>query len=210
MAKDIRGQIELRETIDAVMKFGRIMSQAALFDDDDERAEVDNPLLKNVTELKQDYLEDYRKISRQNRFFKHISENFIKETIAAFKEDAGYKPLDDETIQGVRHEIKKYIIEDRADVRQLTQDMGEAFKLTQTAAKSENKGANQVVYINLIIQKIQDKAQRVFDLEVLFLELDVSFKPIEEDILKRMIGSEESPPQEFKKPKIKEELGEER
>ena len=50
------------------------------------------------------------------------------------------------------------MIHDRADVRQLTQQMADAYKLTQTAAKAVNKDANQQVYINYIIKRIQDKA----------------------------------------------------
>ena len=166
------------------------MSQAALFDQD-ENAEVDNPLLKNVSQLEHDYLEHYRKISRDDRFFKYISDNIIKLAIEEFKEEGEYKPLDDPKIQGIRRDIKTCIIEGRADVRQLTQLMGEAFKQTQTAAKSNKKDANQQVYISHIIKKIQDKAQRIFDLEVLFLELDVSFKPIEKELLTKIIAGEE-------------------
>ena len=68
MAKDLRGEIELRETIYAVMKFGRIMSQANLFDEG-EGAEVANPLLKDCKDLHES-LAQYQKIPPEKRFFK--------------------------------------------------------------------------------------------------------------------------------------------
>ena len=82
--------------------------------------------------------------------------------------------------------------------------MADAYKLTQTAAKAGNKEANQQVYISYIIKRIQDKAQRIFDLEILFLELDVSFQPKQEDLLMRIIGGEE-----LNKESIKQTLSEE-
>ena len=92
-AKDLRGQIELRETIDAVLKFGRIMSQATLFDQDENNL-VENPLLKNC-KVVDEHLELYRKIPVELRFFKQISDSVITNSIEAFKEEGNYKPLDD-------------------------------------------------------------------------------------------------------------------
>lgn len=96
------------------------------------------------------------------------------------------------------------MIHDRADVRQLTQQMADAYKLTQTAAKAVNKDANQQVYINYIIKRIQDKAQRIFDLEILFLELEVSFQPKQEALLISIRSGEE-----LNEESIKQSLSEE-
>ena len=61
--------------------------------------------------------------------------------------------MEDEEIQTIRRGIRTEIIVDRADVRLLTQQMADAYKLTQTAAKAGNKEANQQVYISYIIKE---------------------------------------------------------
>lgn len=115
-------------------------------------------------------------------------QKFFEDGIVASRENGDYKPLNDDEFHQKRREIQQSLEVEHGNVRLLSQQMGEAFIETQTAVKSVDNGANQQVYIDLIVKRIEDKALRIFDLEALLLELDLRFRPIEEEFLDEIIS----------------------
>ena len=111
-------------------------------------------------------------------------EEFIKKGIEASRENGDYWPLGDGEFDRKRREIQEFFEVEHGQFRSLSYQMGEAFIETQTA----DNGAKQKKYIDLVIDRIKEKALRIFDLEALLLELDLRFAPIEKEILEKIIN----------------------